>query len=137
MAIVPAMFHPLFSRIAAPILSAAVLASEGFCVEAVVVEDASTSTVTPTKSLGSAGSLKISNAHAAYVQFDLTALPAGTTSDQIQKASLRLWVNKVAKAAVMQVFTVSDAWNEETITASSPPAVETAAELEVSSFHRP
>lgn len=59
-----------------------------FSVEAVVVEDAGTSSVTPTKSLGSGGSLKVSASQNAYAQFDLCGLPDGTTAEHVKKATL-------------------------------------------------
>ena len=106
------------------VLSAVLTAPHvAFSVEAVVLEDANTSSVTPTKPLGSGGSLKVSASQNAYVQFDLSGLPEATTADQVKKATLRLWVNNVARPGVVDILPVASVWNEETVTFNTAPTL--------------
>jgi hypothetical protein len=51
-------------------------------------------------------------------QFDLSALPPGSGVD---KAVLRLWVNKVATPGTIEVVPVLEPWQENTITANASP----------------
>jgi len=59
----------------------------------------------------------------ALIQFNASALPAGTTSAGIAKATLRLWVNKVNTPGSIDVFATQSAWSESTATFNSAPAV--------------
>jgi hypothetical protein len=79
------MWSPLISRVVVLSLLLAAFNQRADAVQAVVIEDTSTSSVMPTKVPGAGGSLKISRTHAGYVQFDLSSLPEGTTGDQIQR----------------------------------------------------
>jgi hypothetical protein len=61
--------------------------------------DAYTSTATPTTNFGAKTLLDVESAsQTAYIQFDLSAIPAGYTSADITKATLKLYVNAVTKA---------------------------------------
>jgi hypothetical protein len=48
----------------------------------------------------------------ALVQFDLTALPSGTTASKVSKAVLTLFVNKVNTAGVVNISMLSGNWTE-------------------------
>jgi hypothetical protein len=47
--------------------------------------------------------------------FDLSTLPAGTTSANVSSASLRLFVDRVGGAASINVYTASASWTEATV----------------------
>ena len=51
----------------------------------------------------------------SLVQFDLTALPAGTTGVNIAKATLTLFVNKVAAGGTVNVSETNGLWSEGTV----------------------
>jgi hypothetical protein len=55
------------------------------------------------------------------VQFDLSALPAGTTASSIARANLVLYVNKVGSAGAIDVSVASGPWMESTVTGVNPP----------------
>jgi hypothetical protein len=88
--------------------------------------DAYTNTASPTTNFGAAGTLNLEAAsQTTYIQFDLSSIPTGYTSANIAKASLKLYVNAVAKAGTFNVDFVDGSWSEKTITASLSPALGT------------
>src|SRR5208282_2229730 len=86
--------------------------------------DAYTSTADPTTNYGAKTLLDVESAsQTAYIQFDLSAIPAGYTSADITKATLKLYVNAVTKAGSFNVDYVNGTWSENTIDASNAPAL--------------
>src|ERR1700687_4610705 len=65
----------------------------------------------------------------AYVQFDLSTLPTGTTGSDVAKATLTLGVNSVPKAGSFDVFRVTSAWTEATINAVAAPTLNGSPEV--------
>ncbi len=61
-----------------------------------------------------------------YLQFDLTsALPAGTASSNIAKATLLLFVNKVNTAGSIDVHAAAGSWTEGGINGTNAPGIST------------
>ena len=88
--------------------------------------DAYTNTVDPTTNYGANTLLDVASAsQTAYIRFDLSAIPAGYTSANITKASLKLYVNSVTTAGSFNVDYVNGTWSENTITANLAPALGT------------
>jgi len=65
----------------------------------------------------------VSGSQTTYIQFNLASIPAGYTSTNVAKATLKLYVNAVSTAGNFNVNYVSGAWSEATITAKSSPAL--------------
>ena len=63
-----------------------------------------------------------SGASQALVQFDLTALPGGTTAGNIGKATLVLFVNKVGATGTINVSTANGVWTEAGVNGNNGPA---------------
>jgi hypothetical protein len=62
--------------------------------------------------------------HAAgLLRFDLSTLPAATTSDKVVKATPVFYANRVGTAGAVEVQTVIGAWAEAGVTAASSPAL--------------
>ena len=58
------------------------------------------------------------------MKFNLTtSLPAGTTAENVSKASLKLFVNRVAVSGLVDVYRTSASWTEKTITHNNAPAI--------------
>ena len=88
--------------------------------------DAYTSTATPTTNFGAKTLLDVESAsQTSYIQFDLSAIPAGYTSAEITKATLKLYVHAVTKAGSFNVDYVDGTWSENTIDAGNAPALGT------------
>jgi hypothetical protein len=62
----------------------------------------------------------------ALVQFDLTALPAGTTAANIARATLTLFVNKIGAAGTIDISVANGAWTEAGVNGNKAPAAAAA-----------
>jgi len=74
---------------------------------------------------GTASTITVgSSSSVGLVQFDLSSLPAGVTANQVQKATLTLFLDHVGASGAISVYTVSAAtlWSELTVNGNSPPA---------------
>src|SRR5215467_7789064 len=60
-----------------------------------------------------------------YVRFDLTVLPAGLTSANISKATMRLNINGVTTSGTFDVYLVTKSWTEGAITYNNTPTLGT------------
>jgi collagen type I alpha len=63
--------------------------------------------------------LMVSSTAQSFVKFDLSNIPGGTVSG----ATLTLYVNKVQAAGTLDIYPITSAWAEGTITDSSAPTV--------------
>ena len=61
------------------------------------------------------------NGDRALVQFDLTTLPAGTTADNIARATLTLFVNKLGAAGTINISVANGPWTELGVTGMNAP----------------
>ncbi len=78
---------------------------------------------------GSATTLNVGGASAdqALVQFDLTQLPAGTTSSSISKATLIVFVNKLTATGTINFSVANGTWTESGVNGASGTPVPAAA----------
>jgi hypothetical protein len=88
-----------------------------------LVGDASVNAARPSTNFGSLANLYVGNGNTAYLQFDLSSLPAGTTSSQIARATLTVFVNRVNAAGSVSLAPVTSAWSESAITSSTAPSI--------------
>jgi len=83
-------------------------------------------TAAATTNYGSKTLLDVESAsQTAYIQFNLSSIPAGYTGSDVTKATLKLYVNSVTKAGSFNVDYVNGTWSEATIDASNAPALGT------------
>jgi|GEM_PF-6286985 len=94
----------------------------GRAAEMVLVDDTMSSAARPTATYGATRSLALKTGQQLYFKFDLSTLPPGTTSAQVSKATLKLWVDRVIKAGTCELSPVTGVWNEETLKGSALPA---------------
>lgn len=72
---------------------------------------------------GALSNLYVGNGNTALLQFNLAALPAGTTASQITSATLRVYVNRVYTAGPIVLQPVTSGWLESTATSSAGPSL--------------
>ncbi len=100
-----------------------------FAQQAILTDDAFTSSASGAKNFGKQVNLLVQGAAGSslekrsFLKFDLSVLPAGATGSNVGTATLRLFVNKVAKAGSFDVMRVIGDWNEQTITDNAAPAL--------------
>ena len=64
-----------------------------------------------------------------FVKFDLSPIPTGLQPTIVKKVILRLFVNRLQNAGAIDIHDVLGPWNEETLSANSPPPAHIANEL--------
>jgi type VI protein secretion system component Hcp len=94
--------------------------------------DAHTSSLTPTTKLGENAALSVSATGSAYLVFDFSSLPVGTTGAAIRKAVLTLWVSRVTVPGKVALTRLNGAWSEATIVHNTAPPLGTAEAGDVS-----
>jgi hypothetical protein len=103
----------------------AALATPAGAVLARLTDDAHTSASAPTMNFGASPTLMVQGPTPAlvraYLRFDLTTLPAGTRGADVTRAVLRLWVSRVTRGGLFDVYSVRGGWGEEALTAATSP----------------
>src|SRR5439155_14578183 len=64
-----------------------------------------------------------SPSEATYLRFDAPSLPAGTTATDVARATLKLFINTVAKPGRLDVYQLAAPWSERTVTGATAPAL--------------
>jgi hypothetical protein len=119
--LVPALRLSGFARVFALCLWLGFYNVSAHATEAPLVADAHVSTARSDVNLGYMSNLYVGNGNTAYLQFDLSSLPAGLTSSQISRATLTLFVNRVIAPGSLTVAPVTGTWSEYGITAATAP----------------
>ena len=103
--------------------------SQSNATEAILTDDATVAVAKPASdSRMPAGNLHVvrilnnKSEQNAYLKFDLSTLPAGSTGTNIAKATLVLYANTIRHAGSFDVVAVSGAWNERTVTSATVPS---------------
>ena len=73
-----------------------------------------------TTAAGTFVAVNVNAANTALLNFDVTILPAGTTSTDIAKATLVFFVKGVPTAGRLQVSPLTNAWTENATTSTAP-----------------
>jgi len=97
-----------------------------YATDATVAGDAYVNSATPATNYGGLSNLYVGNGGTALIQFDLSSLPAGTTSAQIGKATLKLYVNRINTSGVVNLLPVTSAWSESSVTYATIPTLGSA-----------
>jgi hypothetical protein len=80
--------------------------------------DTFVSSSTPKINYGPSFALIVGQGSTTYVQFNLAGTPTGAS---ISKATLRLYVDAVAKSGTFDVYQLNNGWSENTLTYNTPP----------------
>src|SRR5215207_3650066 len=111
----------LLTRLSCVLLCLSALAAGAYG-QAVLVSDAHTSATSVNGNFGSNPTLTVSAANTAYVRFKIArVLPAGAKADDVERATAKLYVSKVASPGKLDLFPVTADWDEKTLTANNAP----------------
>ena len=97
--------------------------------EAILLADTHVNSAMPAVNSGTISNLDVGNGYTALLQFDLSLLPAGTTSAKVSRAVLRLYANRVTTPGLVTLAPVTGAWGEYSVTYSSLPSMGSAADV--------
>ncbi len=105
-------------RIAFWCLLLVALAAQPLLAQAPPSADTFVSSSTAKTNYGSSIALVVCQGSTSYVRFNLAGIPAGSS---ISKATLRLYVDAVAKNGTFDVYQLNSSWSENTLTYNTPP----------------
>ncbi|SFS09559.1 TGF-beta propeptide [Granulicella pectinivorans] len=110
------------------VCAAAFFARSAHASEATLIADTHVSSAQPTVNAGGLSNLTVGGGYTTLLQFDLGLLPAGTTSAQVSRAILRLYVNRLDTAGLVSLQPVTSAWQESSVTYATIPTLGTAVQ---------
>src|SRR5438046_7957221 len=110
--------------IALRLLALLVLAAHVAAAQIPATDDAYTASSSASGNFGNQSMLSVIGPGVnSYIRFDLTALPAGLTSSNVSKATLRLNINGVTTGGTFDVYLVTGSWTEGALTFNNAPAL--------------
>jgi hypothetical protein len=107
----------------APVLLVAGMLPSVWAASLPAVADTYVSSSSPGANFGTAVNLSVAPGNAGLVQFDLSAIPPGTT---ISAAYLRIFVSSVAPGGTLTFSQVTSAWTEGAVSFSTSPSAASA-----------
>jgi hypothetical protein len=111
----------LLVKLAALCVVLAIAMGTAYASPATLVADSQISRIFIGKNFGGATDLFVGSGNVAFIQFDLSTLPAGTQSSQVAKATLTFYVSKINTAGALELRPVTGAWNEYSLTYLNAP----------------
>ena len=123
------VLRPWLKPCAAALLAAcaSLVATPVRAAQATLVADAHISSALPAVNSGTISNLDVGGGYTSLLQFDLSMLPAGTTSTKVSRAVLHLYVNRVTTPGQVTLSPVNAAWGEYSVTYATAPATGSAA----------
>jgi hypothetical protein len=93
-----------------------------------VTEDAYTKADKPDENKGDEKTIEVKDEaddkdRIGYVQFDFSTLPDGLFAEEVVKASLRVWVEKVDNPGTISISLIDEDWDEHTIVPDTAPSI--------------
>lgn len=97
--------------------------------QATLIADVHVTRAYPAANYGGLSNLYVGNGATSLLLFDLSTLPAGTTSAQVARATLRLYVNRVNAAGDVALQTVGSPWAETALSFETLPALTATGQI--------
>jgi hypothetical protein len=102
-----------FGAVRLAIWLSAVLCARGmYASDMPLMSDAHVNSAHASTNYGLLSNLYVGNGNTTFLQFDLSALPMGTLSTQISRATLTVFVNRVNAAGTVSIAPVTSGWVE-------------------------
>src|SRR5438876_7742307 len=106
------------------LLAVSILAAQFAAAQIPATDDSYTASSSPTSNYGTQSGVNVIGPGVnSYIRFDLTALPAGLTSSNVSKATLRLNINGVTTGGTFDVYLVTSSWTEGALTFNNAPTL--------------
>ena len=92
--------------------------------QSVLTDDAYTKGDAVSRNFGSNPVLNVSPVETAYVKFKISStIPTGTSGADVARAALKLYLGNVSSPGKLDVYLVTSAWNESSVTFNSAPSI--------------
>jgi hypothetical protein len=88
-----------------------------------LIADASVNSMRSSTNFGGLSNLYIGNGSTTFLRFDLGTLPAGTSANQISRATLTVFVNRVNATGPVTLSPVTSGWTESAVTEETIPTI--------------
>src|SRR5271170_1815885 len=96
----------------------------GWAQQAMLTGDTQINSSATTTTYGASTTLNISPTNSALLQFDLTDfLPTGTTAAQVLRARLIVFPDAITTGGTVNLYQVTSAWGEGTVTYATKPTI--------------
>ena len=96
----------------------------GWAQQAMLTGDSQINSAATTTKYGASTTLNINPTNSALLQFDLTdMLPSGTTAAQVLKARLIVFPDAITTGGTVNLYQVTSAWSEGTVTYATKPTI--------------
>jgi hypothetical protein len=105
------------------VLAFVLISSTAHATDVALTGDAHVSLTRSTTNFGNLSNLYVGNGNTALLQFDLSTLPSGLTANQVSRATLTVFVNRVNTGGVVSLSPVNSAWSESTVTSATAPTI--------------
>ena len=114
-----------FGSFKAVLAAGAILApAMGWAQQAMLTGDSQISSSATTTKYGASTTLNISSTDSALLQFDIAdMLPSGTTAAQVLRARLIVFPDTITTGGTVNLYQVTSAWSESTVTYATKPTV--------------
>ena len=100
----------------------------GWAQQAMLTGDSQINSSATTTKYGASTTLNISPTNSALLQFDLTdMLPSGTTAAQVLRARLIVFPDTITTGGTVNLYQVTSAWSEGTVTYATKPTIASTA----------
>lgn len=107
-------------------ISTILAAGVGHAQQALLTGDSQINSAAPTTNYGANPTLTVSSTTSALFAFDLVDfLPPGTTGAQVRAARLIVFPDQVTSAGIANLYQVTSAWNEASVTYATKPSIGT------------
>ena len=97
--------------------------------QATLVADTHLNAALPAMNSGAISNVNIGGGYTGLLQFDLSLLPSGTTSAQISRAVVRVYVNRMDTPGLVSLTAVTSGWSEYGVTYQTIPSLGTVAQV--------
>lgn len=111
------------------ILGATLLATGAAAGQATLVADTHVNAALPAMNSGTISNVNVGGGYTGLLQFDLSLLPSGTTSVQISRAVLRVYVNRMDTPGLVSLTPITSGWSEYGVTYQMVPSLGAVAHV--------
>ncbi len=91
--------------------------------QTILVADTHVNAALPAMNSGAISNVNVGGGFTGLLQFDLSLLPSGTSSAQISRAVLRVYVNRMDTPGLVSLTPVTSGWGEYSVTYQTIPAL--------------
>jgi hypothetical protein len=114
-------------RLLPQVLAVVLLVAPARAADGILTDDTYISSANPTDNFGTLPIMLVSAGNSAWVQFNLSTLPAGTTALDVSRATLSVFATRVTVSGRVDLSTINGAWSEGSVVFQGAPGTTSIA----------